>query len=238
MSQHMARVAAPAPRRARSAADKDARRAALLDAARRLLADQGFGALTMSAIAHTAGVAKGTLFLYFPTKEALGLALVDELLDDWFDTLDTRLGAVRRPATPARVAAAITQVTTARPLLTQLLVLLGPMLEQNIPASAAEAFKARVLIRTIQLGATVERALPSLDEGDGTRVILLTSALVTGLQQMAHPAPVVATVLADDTYAPLRVDFARELEHTLTTYLVGLETLSRPSTARASRRSR
>lgn len=48
----------------------------LLRAAERLFAEQGFAAATTRAIARAAGVAAGTVFNYFPTKEALAAALL------------------------------------------------------------------------------------------------------------------------------------------------------------------
>ena len=44
------------------------RRAEILDAARRVFASQGFDATTIDDLAHAAGVAKGTAYLYYPSK--------------------------------------------------------------------------------------------------------------------------------------------------------------------------
>lgn len=43
----------------------------ILDAARRVFAHKGFAKATMDEIAHAAGVAKGTLYLYYESKQAL-----------------------------------------------------------------------------------------------------------------------------------------------------------------------
>jgi AcrR family transcriptional regulator len=56
--------------------------AALLAAALRLIAQTGLHGTPTAAIAREAGVAHGTLFLYFPTKEALFNSLYLELLDE------------------------------------------------------------------------------------------------------------------------------------------------------------
>jgi AcrR family transcriptional regulator len=57
----------------------------LLDAAARVIARQGAGATAIHEIAAEAGVANGTFYNYFPTKdaalEALGLALAEQLAD-------------------------------------------------------------------------------------------------------------------------------------------------------------
>jgi AcrR family transcriptional regulator len=55
---------------------KDTRPAELLDAALEVFAEKGFAAARMEDIAARAGAAKGTLYLYFPSKEAVFEALV------------------------------------------------------------------------------------------------------------------------------------------------------------------
>lgn len=50
---------------------QDERRAAILDAALDLFSKHGFAAARLDDVANKAGVAKGTLYLYFPDKQAL-----------------------------------------------------------------------------------------------------------------------------------------------------------------------
>ncbi|HUG92961.1 MAG TPA: TetR family transcriptional regulator [Planctomycetaceae bacterium] len=59
---------------------RQATRRGILDAARRLFAEQGFEPTTTRDLARTAGIAAGTLFNYFPTKEAIVTALASEAL--------------------------------------------------------------------------------------------------------------------------------------------------------------
>lgn len=59
---------------------KHATRGRILDAARRLFASQGFDEATTRDIARAAGIATGTLFNYFATKEAIVMTLVAEAL--------------------------------------------------------------------------------------------------------------------------------------------------------------
>ncbi len=54
------------------------RQAAVLDAARSLFVDAGVARTSIEAIAKRAGVAKGTVFLYFPTKEHIVQAIESE----------------------------------------------------------------------------------------------------------------------------------------------------------------
>ena len=62
-------------------------RTLILDAAERLFAERGFDATPTAAIAELAGVPKGLVFYYFPTKSDLLRTLVGERLD--LDSVDT-----------------------------------------------------------------------------------------------------------------------------------------------------
>jgi len=71
--------------RARSPDAKRARRHFILTTAEQILRSDGFDAFTMSSLANTTGLAKGTLYLYFSSREELVLALYIHLNDDWVD---------------------------------------------------------------------------------------------------------------------------------------------------------
>lgn len=55
---------------------KDFRTTEILDAARQVIADQGIAEASMERIAQAAGIAKGTIYLYFKNKEELILRAV------------------------------------------------------------------------------------------------------------------------------------------------------------------
>jgi AcrR family transcriptional regulator len=72
---------------------KQARPGELLDAALELFVEKGFAATRSEEVAVRAGVSKGTLFLYFPTKEELFKAVIRENLSgrfaEWNEEFDT-----------------------------------------------------------------------------------------------------------------------------------------------------
>ena len=71
----------PAAKRERR---KEARPGELLDAALDLFVEKGFAATRSEEVAARAGVSKGTLFLYFPSKEELFKAVVRENMSGRF----------------------------------------------------------------------------------------------------------------------------------------------------------
>lgn len=59
----------------------EAQRSRILDAAQRCFAQSGFHAATMATIAETAGISAGLAYRYFPSKDAIVLAIIGRQLD-------------------------------------------------------------------------------------------------------------------------------------------------------------
>jgi AcrR family transcriptional regulator len=81
MIQEPSRPAAKAldqARRPRVIKPADERRREILDAATELFRDRGFDVATVQQIATRAGVAAGTVYLYFPSKEAMLVAIQED----------------------------------------------------------------------------------------------------------------------------------------------------------------
>jgi AcrR family transcriptional regulator len=212
------------PLRARKEEDKEARRRQLLDAALALYQSTSYDEVKMADVAERAELAKGTVFLYFPTKEALFLALLEEQLFAWFTRLEQALSRDGERWTGARVARTVAESLRDEEPLTRLLTRLQTVLEQNVTPAQVRGFKQRLLEAVGRAGRLVEERLPFLSPGGGMRFLLHANALVVGLRQMADQAPVVREVLESSPHlAPLRVDFTRELTDALTTLLRGLE---------------
>ena len=77
---------------------KEARPGELLEAALDLFVEKGFTATRVEEVAARAGVSKGTLFLYFPSKEDLFKAVVRENISshfkEWNQTFDNFKGTI------------------------------------------------------------------------------------------------------------------------------------------------
>lgn len=66
----------------------DAREEAILDVVNRLLSEKGFDLMTMDDVADAVGVAKGSLYKHFSSKEKLAAAVMTRLLSQTIDVLD------------------------------------------------------------------------------------------------------------------------------------------------------
>jgi AcrR family transcriptional regulator len=81
---------------------KDARPAEILAAALDSFAHRGFATTRMEDVARAAGIAKGTLYLYYPTKEDLFRALVRDVIGARLDAASLELASGAKAASLLR----------------------------------------------------------------------------------------------------------------------------------------
>ena len=73
------------------------RTAGILEAARRIFANEGFSRATVDDIASAAGVAKGTVYLYYQSKRDIYFAALKFGLEQMYSKLDEELKKVTAP---------------------------------------------------------------------------------------------------------------------------------------------
>jgi len=78
---------------------KDARPEEILDAALDLFTEKGFSSTRMIDIAKKAGISKGTLYLYFDSKEIVFEELVKTILSPMVDEAETAIGQFQGSST-------------------------------------------------------------------------------------------------------------------------------------------
>lgn len=210
-------------RRARSEEEKQERRNTILSTAWRMYTrEPSFAKFTMAALARQTGVAKGTLYLYFRTKEALFLALLESGFDAWFDVIDARLDDGEREWTPEDAAEAVVRSVRGRETLARLLSIQPAIVEHNVEFDAALRFKRHVMHRAEVTGHRLERRLPWLRAGEGARFLVHLHALFIGVWQLAEPSPVIRRVMETPELQPARVEFEEDLRFLAAAVLRGM----------------
>lgn len=213
--------------RARSPEQQEQRRTTILAAARDMLGRLPPAEVSLRELSRQVGLSKSNVVRYFPTREAVFLAVLTEDWDSWLAAVEAVLprAVARGSAGHARhelVAAAIAETLSEHPRFCDLLVACQTVLEHNVPAETARAFKAAALSRLNRLAGLVGSQLPELGQAESFEFAGLVWAFVAGAWPMAHPAPVMATVLAEPQFAPMRVDFTIVTRRMLTVTLDGL----------------
>jgi AcrR family transcriptional regulator len=208
-------------KRATKAEEKEARRRTIIQQAWALFQAGDYGAVNMIDVARAAGLAKGTVYLYFKTKEALFLAVAADRFGEWFEAMADELPAAQTTET---VVTVITESLVARPGLTRLFAILHVILEHNITAAEAEAFKRLLYEGVTATGAMLEANLPFVAVGGGGGLLLRAYALAIGVQHLADPAPVVREVIGDHAELSIfDIDFAATFSDILRGVLYHLE---------------
>lgn len=132
------------PTRARNPEEKKKRRAEILQAAEHLWLSSTYSDLSMNQVAREAKLAKGTLYLYFNTKEELFLALLGNHLRGWLKELLAQLEH-QQPQTPEAVAELLIQLSLSQEPLRRLLVLLNTVIDPAVDPEMAQDFRRQVL---------------------------------------------------------------------------------------------
>ncbi len=120
-----------------------ATRRRILEVSQRLFASQGFDAVTTRDIALEAEIAAGTLFNYFPSKEAIVASLMGEALDSVNEEFEQKPpeAASFEEALFALVAAGLRKL---RPLRKQVTAVLSTLLHPLVHANEEEEQRERV----------------------------------------------------------------------------------------------
>lgn len=216
-------------RRAMRDEQKEERRQAIIDSTWQLFQVRSYESLTMADAADALHLAKGTVYLYFKTKEELFLAIEEQQLDLFFAEVDSRLNAINSrgvEAIPA-IVELVCEALEQRPGLTRLLAILHTILERNIDLETATRFKYMLKMHFERTGSLLEGCLPFLQEGEGAHLLLQCHALVIGLWALTDPAPVILEVLQQPDLQMFEVHFASEFSQALLALLYGLERRAR-----------
>jgi len=183
--------------RARHDEDKAERVGAILAAARELWAQSSWSDFTVGAVAGRAGIVKGTVYIYFPTKEHLLLAVFECLFHEYFDEVDRTLETRRGRWSAEGVAAAIAAPLRNHHALLRLLPMVG-----SLNAKEAAAIASRCQTETVLL---LGSRMPALGHDDALSFLIRANAMLAGFAAMAFP------------------NLEREFRESLTALLHGME---------------
>lgn len=77
--------------------DRDKLEADIVAEAVRVFAESGYEGASIATVADNAGLSKQNLMYYFPTKQALYLRVLDDVLDEWLGRMDSLDDPAQQP---------------------------------------------------------------------------------------------------------------------------------------------
>lgn len=176
------------PRQDRSRATVEA----VLTATSQVLVARGYAGLTTTEVARVAGVSVGSLYQYFPNKEAAVLAVLERYLDDLVASMAREVAAAG-PSLEEQVTAALRGLLAAKARDPALSV----ALKYQLPAVGRDPRVQRVLRRSQKLVADMlaahRAALGGLDLAWAAQVVVnavdgvIASVLETAPRRLREP---------------------------------------------------
>lgn len=163
-------------RRARSAEQKALRRQAVLVAAETYFLEVGYETFSMSQLAKKAGVVKGTLYLYFKTREELFLTLYEQSLIRWSQVFIDHLSA---SMTNKAYAQTLYTTAVADGTFLPLLIRLEHVIEHNVAIPRLIDSK-RVFMRQVEVVAEPTSTALKLSRAQATEVVKTMGVLLIG----------------------------------------------------------
>ncbi len=202
------------------------RRQAIIESAWELFQQKPYDQIKIIDVAENAGLAKGTVYLYFKTREALFLAVQEIQLGLWFEAMEKALTGLKEKGDASTIAGIICETLSRRKELARLIAILHTILEQNIDYATALSFKHMLLERITRLGGVLEACSLAVSPGQGVMVSMWVYTFLLGLHQLSNPAPVVRDVIAREPGMEVfAFDFCHECQAAITTLLNGLQNM-------------
>lgn len=181
------------------------RREAILKAAIELFAHRGYHATPTAAIARAAGVAEGTIFHHFHSKEGLLAEIFTQLVENYLGELEEAAGATNPGLLAIEMAIRAHYRFTDRRSQDLLLILNAPPLSLHQPGSITAEIAAR------GTGRLLERLTAALKQGqddgsirsdiDSRKTAHIIHSLLHGAARHQLLGPVPVPYEADDVVA-------------------------------------
>lgn len=211
------------PLRARKTEDKSARREYILDQGLKALQTQDPDSISIESLAQKSGIAKGTIYLYFETKEEVFLGLTGRMLRIWIEDIEKTFARPEQPLPALEFSKRFVGSLRAHPDLTRLLSDLQPVLEKNISDEAALAFKKQLKESMESLAGFLDQKTPALQGPQNIYFLLQSYSLMVGLYQLCNPPPQIRKVIARPELQMFQLDFYEQLTSGITLLLHGIE---------------
>jgi len=207
-----------------STAQKDTKAQHIATAAGELFTQQAFADISVADIAQHAGVAKGTLFNYYHTKENIFMTLLLNGYQRYFVTLNATFRddpVHTAQQLKERLLAETSHLVTDHATLVRLNALRGPVLEPHADREQTLAGRQALYAANLALGQTLATQLPGLSVTAASHLFVSQSAIISGLMNLTGLDRFNRTALETD-FPAFQVNLETEARQTFGYYLDGI----------------
>lgn len=213
-------------KRATNDEERQERRRDIINAARELFGQKEYKSIKITDIAQKVGIAKGTVFIYFKTKEQIFLEVAIEEYKKWFDGMNDYLQQKNKSKSKREIEEIIGYIEHSfetNSTLFRLISILHVILEKNITFEDAVKFKCFLHENILQIGSLLEKSYGFLGKGQGADILLRIHGFIVGFQSMTEVSPAVREAIDKNPELKMfNVNFKDIFTDTLKVYLKGL----------------
>lgn len=208
-------------KRASTTESKEYRKQTILEAATSLFFENPGALPTVSEISKRCSIAKGTVYIYFSTKEQIFLTIIEELFTEFIKQTEGFILASDGVENPLEsIINKLCRYFSDNRTMLYLAGMTNSIIEQNIEIEAAYEHKKSIQKQLLDLGALMGNTL-SLDKILCAKLLLRTYAITLGTRQICNPPKKVQQIHQKKGAEFLLPDFEEELRQTLTPFWKG-----------------
>ncbi len=212
--------------KANSEEQKALRKNVIIRSARELFENFDFHEISMQEVARKAGMAKGTVFFYFKTKEELFLSCAQEELGRWHDRFDSMLLEYQKTHSPDdfnvdELVEIMIQSFGGNDTFSRFVSIVGGVLNRNVDFDVLLAHKKFVFQRALPTGKLLDEIIPNFKPFDGIKLYNYAFYFTAGLYPMAEPSETARRVYKTPGLEFLDIDFIETFREIMSILLRG-----------------
>jgi AcrR family transcriptional regulator len=204
--------------KARRKREREARRESILDAAESVAIEVGYSGLTMEAVASAAEIAKGTVYLYFSSKDALFAAIAHRRISAMIPIFTSAMAT--EPTGRGKVTRAVRIFATHFVENPQHFRIMSGWLASQDPLDTSSAEFAEY--RTV-LGTMIGKVIEAIVVGKGDGSITLEGAPPAIALAIWHGMAGILMARLAAPSLPQRVNFQLDFDDVMEVYLRGID---------------
>ncbi len=212
-------------KRAMTKEAKEAKAQAILDKAEDMFLNSEYSKIKMSDIAAALGMSNGILFVYFPTKETLFLALLKREYEKRIARLleiAKEIGIRDFSDLKKVILTELEEVAESNPLFIRLQAMCTAILEKNITPETMLEFKTSMYSKAMAACEVIAKT-GIISKETIFEIFMTELSIITGCRLSCEMPSYITEIIEKNHLDGFRKDFKKEVVKTMSLYLDGYE---------------
>lgn len=208
-------------KRANTTESKEYRKNTILEAATQLFFDNPTQLPTVSAISKACGIAKGTIYIYFTSKEEIFLEIINNLFKEFVSNTDNIVRESENKEDKIEyIISSLCDYYNENSMLVILAGFSNVIIEHNIDIDAATDHKISLQKQVLELGCVLAEIIDR-DELFCASLLLRTYAITIGIARVSILPKKVKEIHKNEGAQFIAPEFRNELYNTLKPFWIG-----------------